>query len=74
MQKITSALSLYPPFIGQKVKLYHRRKNICKFTTLDGKEQLELEIDQKKYPIKKHTIFQVPTIDEAATQLTQIRA
>lgn len=64
MQKIRNYLGLYPPFIGKKVKLYYKNKNVCRFTTLDGEEKAEVIIDQSKTPIKKGTILNVPDLNE----------
>ncbi len=55
-------LSLYPPFQGNQVKLYYKCGKIHRFTTLDEKEQAELEIDPKKLPIKKGSILEIPIV------------
>jgi len=61
-KQITEFLSLYPPFQGKQVKLYYKRGNVHRFTTLDEKEQVELEIDPKKLLIKKGAILEIPIV------------
>ena len=56
-------LSLYPPFQGQKVKLYYKRGAVHRFTTIDEKEQAELILDPKKLPLKKGVVLEIPIVE-----------